>query len=95
FLKRYVATNKLIGNSSDEYALVLLTDVAVWSVDFTTNAFIFNTEIDGISEDRLKTYADFVFSRCVECKLTAPECGLLLSDNFNLQPANYTNITKK
>ncbi|KAG1121671.1 hypothetical protein G6F42_012205 [Rhizopus arrhizus] len=59
FLKRYVATNKLIGNSSDEYALVLLTDVAVWSVDFTTNAFIFNTEIDGISEDRLKTYADF------------------------------------
>lgn len=30
FLKRYVATNKLIGNSSDEYALVLLTDVAVW-----------------------------------------------------------------
>lgn len=32
FLKRYVATNKLIGNSSDEYALVLLTDVAVWVI---------------------------------------------------------------
>ncbi|KAK4514730.1 Ribonucleotide-diphosphate reductase (RNR), small subunit [Mucor velutinosus] len=59
FLKRYVATNKLIGNDKDEYAIVLLTDVAVWSVDFTINASVFNTEIDGLSEDRLRTYVGF------------------------------------
>ncbi|KAL7315844.1 Component of the BRCA1-A complex [Mucor circinelloides] len=79
FLKRYVATNKLIGNSSDEYALVLLTDVAVWSVDFTTNAFIFNTEIDGISEDRLRTYADFDMQSLAD----------VLNANLQLQNVDY------
>ncbi|KAL0143670.1 BRISC and BRCA1-A complex member 1-like protein [Mucor lusitanicus] len=59
FLKRYVATNKMIGNDNDEYAIVLLTDVAIWHLDFTASAFIVNTEIDALSEDRLRAYADF------------------------------------
>ncbi|CAO3654134.1 unnamed protein product [Mucor fragilis] len=66
FLKRYVATNKLIGNDKDEYAIVFLTDVAVWHLDFTVNAFIFNTEIDGLSEDRLRTYVSFDMQPLVE-----------------------------
>ncbi|KAL9551711.1 hypothetical protein PS6_004879, partial [Mucor atramentarius] len=64
------------------------------SVDFTTNAFIFNTEIDGISEDRLRTYADFDMQSLAD----------VLNANLQLQnvdyyyqtiPINYTNITKK
>ncbi|GAN08502.1 BRISC and BRCA1-A complex member 1-like [Mucor ambiguus] len=59
FLKRYLVINKLIGNDKDEYAIVLLTDVAVWHLGFTVNASIFNTEIDGLSRDRLRTYTGF------------------------------------
>ncbi|KAG2193643.1 hypothetical protein INT46_010831 [Mucor plumbeus] len=59
YLKRYVATNQLIGNDEDEYAIILLTDVAIWSLDFTSNRTIFNTKIDAISLDSLRNYNDF------------------------------------
>ncbi|KAF1802387.1 hypothetical protein FB192DRAFT_1107378 [Mucor lusitanicus] len=79
FLKRYVATNKMIGNDNDEYAIVLLTDVAIWHLDFTASAFIVNTEIDALSEDRLRAYADFDMQ----------SLGDTLNTNLKLQNVDY------
>ncbi|KAI8636785.1 hypothetical protein BD408DRAFT_437590 [Parasitella parasitica] len=79
FLKRYVAMNKLIGNEADEYAMILLTDIAIWCADFTSNMSIFHNYIDNISIAPLNHYYDF----------DAQSLADTLNDNLNVQNTDF------
>ncbi|KAL9545257.1 hypothetical protein MBANPS3_007227 [Mucor bainieri] len=69
----------MIGNDKDEYAILLMTDVAVWRLNFTTNAFVLNTEIDTLTEGRLRTYVGFDMQ----------SLGDTLQANLRLQDVDY------
>lgn len=67
YLKRYIRMNKLVGNISDEYAIMLLREKGIWWKSFTKDERDFCSYIDELSELVNETvYNSFAIDSIIE-----------------------------